>query len=361
MRRTTRALALGIFAGAGYAIWRALTEAPIELRGRVVVITGGSRGLGLVLARAFAERGCRLALCARDADALERARVELAGRGADVYVGTCDVADEAAVRAFISDVVARFGAIDILVNNASIIQVGPLENMTAEDFRRAMDVDFFGSLHTTLAVMPHMIRNRAGRIANITSIGGKVAIPHVLPYDCAKFAAVGLSQGTRAELASHGIKVTTVVPGLVRTGSPPNASFKGKASLEYTWFALGSATPLTATSAERAARRIVRAVRRGEAEVTLTWQAKTLRLAAGVLPGAVSDVLSVVDRLLPGPGGIGGEQVPGYEVANTLTRSPLALLMHRAAARNNEQAAEFRAADASPAVAERQSPERRNG
>ncbi len=253
-----------------------------------------------------------------------------------VYAAPCDVSNEARVRALVSDVVARYGSIDVLVNNASIIQVGPLETMSAQDFRHALDVNFFGALHTTLAVMPQMIRQRAGRIVNITSIGGKVAVPHLLPYDCAKFAAVALSEGTRAELASHGIKVTTVVPGLMRTGSPPNALFKGKARLEYTWFALGDATPLTATSAERAARRIVEAARRGEAELTLTWQAKALRLAAGVLPGAVADVLSAVDRLLPEPGGIGSAQVRGRDVANPLTRSPLVGLMQRAARHNNE-------------------------
>jgi len=337
--RAARALGLGAAAGTAWLLWRRLTEAPISLGGRVVVITGGSRGLGLVLAREFAAHGCRLAICARDAEELERARRDLVERGADVYAAVCDVADEPRVRAFLSDVVARYGRVDVLVNNAGIIQVGPLETMSAQDFRHALDVNFFGALHTTLAVMPLMIRRHAGRIVNITSIGGKVAVPHLLPYDCAKFAAVALSEGTRAELARHGIKVTTVVPGLMRTGSPPNALFKGKASLEYTWFALGDATPLTATSAERAARRIVEATRRGEAEVTLTWQARALRLVAGVLPGALADGLGAVNRLLPEPGGIGSAQLRGRDVANALTRSPVTALLRRAARRNNELAA----------------------
>ncbi len=334
-----KAAALGATAGVAYLLWRGLTEAPLELPGRVVLITGGSRGLGLVLAREFAARGCRIAICARKADELARARAVLAARGADVFAATCDVSDETAVCALVDDVVTHFGSLDILVNNASIIQVGPLETMTTADFRHAMDVNFFGSLHATLAVLPHMMNRRQGRIVNITSIGGKVAVPHLLPYDCAKFAAVALSEGTRAELASHGIKVTTVVPGLMRTGSPPNALFKGKARLEYSWFALGDATPLTAIAAERAARRIVEAARRGEAEVTLTWQARLLRFAAGVLPGVVADTLGVVDRLLPEPGGIGTRQVHGRDVATAITRSPLATLMHRAAARNNEDGA----------------------
>lgn len=339
MTRGERAAALGAAAGGLYFLWRRLTEAPIDLDRRVVLITGGSRGLGLVLAREFAARGCRIAICARDGHELARARAELAERGADVLALPCDVADENAVRDLVDAVTARFGTIDILVNNASIIQVGPLETMTADDFHHAMSINFFGTLYTTLAVLPGMMQRRQGRIVNVTSIGGKVAVPHLLPYDCAKFAAVAFSEGSRAELASHGIKVTTVVPGLMRTGSPPNALFKGQAPLEYSWFALGDATPLTATGARRAARRIVEAARRGEAEVTLTWQAKLLRLTAGTLPGALADILGVVDRLLPEPGGIGRRQVPGRDVATAITRSPLTALMRRAAARNNEDPA----------------------
>ncbi len=339
MSGVRRAAALSAAAGGLYLLWRRLTEDPIDLAGRVVLITGGSRGLGLVLAREFAAHGCRVAICARDADELSRARADLTARGAQVFAGVCDVSDEAAVQGLVEAVVARFGRIDVLVNNAGIIQVGPLETMTTADFRHAMDINFFGALHATLAVLPRMRERRSGRIVNITSIGGKLAVPHLLPYDCAKFAAVALSEGTRAELASYGIKVTTVVPGLMRTGSPPNALFKGRARLEYTWFALGDATPLTATAAERAARRIVEAARRGEAEVTLTWQARLLRLVAGTLPGALADALGAVDRLLPGPGGIGTSQVHGRDVATPITRSPLAALMHRAAARNNEHAA----------------------
>ncbi len=334
MRARHTVAAIGV-AAAGYLLWRRLTEAPIDLAGRVVLITGGSRGLGLVLARTFARHGCSLALCARDGAELERAARELRDHGAEVFTGVCDVADESAVRAFVSDASARLGRIDVLVNNASIIQVGPLEAMSAQDFRHAMDVNFFGTVYTTLAVLPQMLARGEGRIVNITSIGGKVAVPHLIPYDCAKFATVAFSEGAHAELARRGIKVTTVVPGLMRTGSPPNALFKGRAPLEYTWFALGDATPITAMNVERAARRIVEATRRGESEVTLTWQAKLLRVTAGVLPGAMADALGGVNRLLPGANGR-DRQVHGRNAATPITRSPLAGLMRRAARRNNE-------------------------
>ncbi|HEV2147077.1 MAG TPA: SDR family NAD(P)-dependent oxidoreductase [Longimicrobiaceae bacterium] len=331
--RTTTALAALALAGLAWKVTRGAREA--DLAGSVVLITGGSRGLGLLLARELAGLGCRLALCARDPEELEAARRELHAAGAEVLAVRCDVADRDDVERMVERVLERYGRVDVLVNNAGIIQVGPLESMTVEDFEHAMAVNFFGAVHTVLAVLPGMRARRSGRIVNVASIGGKVAIPHLLPYDSAKFALTGFSEGLRSELAGEGITVTTIVPGLMRTGSPVNALFKGQAEKEFSWFSLGDATPLTAMSAERAARRIVQAARRGEAEVTLTWQAKLLRLAHDLFPGATADLLGGVARLLPEPGGAGGE-VRGMELATPVSPSPLTALMNRAARENNE-------------------------
>src|SRR6185503_4123757 len=120
------------------------------------------------------------------------------------------------------------------------------------------------------AVLPEMRARREGRIVNITSIGGKISVPHLLPYSASKFALVGLSEGLRAELAKDGIVVTTICPGLMRTGSPRNATFKGQHRAEYAWFSIGDSLPVTAMSADRAARQILTACKRGEAEVVLS-------------------------------------------------------------------------------------------
>jgi short-subunit dehydrogenase len=120
-----------------------------------------------------------------------------------------------------------------------------------------------------------------GRVANIASIGGLVAVPHLLPYSASKFALVGLSQGMHAELAREGILVSTIAPGLMRTGSPRNALFKGAREQEYAWFAISDSLPLLSMSATRAARRIVQAIERGEARVVLGLPAKIAALAAG--------------------------------------------------------------------------------
>jgi NAD(P)-dependent dehydrogenase (short-subunit alcohol dehydrogenase family) len=298
--------ALGLF-GVRY-----LSRRKIDLDGRVVLITGGSRGLGLLLARAFGARGCKIAICARDEEELVRAREDLEGRGIEVLAERCDVTSRGEVEALIAAVRARFGRVDVLVNNASIIQVGPLDAMTLEDFQRAMSVNFWGGVHTTLAVLPEMRGRRSGRIVNITSIGGKVAVPHLLPYDAAKFAMLGFSEGLRAELYRQGITVTTIVPGLMRTGSPLHAFFKGDQEKEFTWFVAGDTLPLTSMNAERAALRIVQATAAGEAEVVLGFQARVLRLAHAIAPGITTDLLALVNRLLPR--GRGQARIPGMAI-----------------------------------------------
>jgi short-subunit dehydrogenase len=296
------------------------------------MITGGTRGLGLALARDLAALGCRLVICARNERDLEDARRELSARGAEVLAIRCDVGDHDQVRDLVAQAMNNFGRIDILINNAGIISVGPLQTQDLEEFRRAMDVMFWGAVHPTLAVLPQMIERGSGRIANITSIGGKVAVPHLWAYGCAKFAAVGFSEGLRAEARRHGIKVTTVVPGLMRTGSYQNAFFKGKHKDEYTWFALSGNSPLSSVSAEHAARTIVDAVRHGDAEVIISPQAKALALFHGIFPGLTTEILALVNRfVLPEHGGVGSERRKGKQSETALTRSFLTRLGQQAA------------------------------
>ncbi|HET9529177.1 MAG TPA: SDR family NAD(P)-dependent oxidoreductase, partial [Blastocatellia bacterium] len=248
-----------------------------DMRGRVVLITGGSRGLGLVMARELAREGARLAICARDEQELIRAHDDLTSRGAEVIAVPCDVTDRAQVEAMTESVEDRFGRIDVLINNAGVIEVGPMDVMTLGDYEEAMSTHFWGPLYTTLAALPGMRRRGEGRIVNISSIGGKISVPHLLPYSASKFALTGFSEGLRAELAGDGIVVTTVCPGLMRTGSPYNATFKGQHRREFAWFLISDSLPIISTSAESAARQIIDACKRGDAEVVLTVPA---RLAA---------------------------------------------------------------------------------
>jgi NAD(P)-dependent dehydrogenase (short-subunit alcohol dehydrogenase family) len=338
--REKQALVLAAAGAAGLAVARALYRRSKEydLKGKCVLITGGSRGLGLVLAREFAGEGARVAICARDPKELERARRDLESHGAEVLAFPCDVTDRAQVSELVEVVTRRFGGVDVLVNNAGVIQVGPLEVMTLEDFEQAMAIHFWGPLYTTLAVLPQMRARRDGRIVNVSSIGGKIAVPHLVPYSASKFALVGLSDGLRAELSKDNIAVTTVCPGLMRTGSPRNATFKGKHRDEYAWFSISDALPVTSIQAERAARQIINACRRGQAELIISAQAVLAVKFRALFPEATADMLALANRLLPGPGGIGRRRAKGKESESSLAPSLLTTLSDRAALRNNEVA-----------------------
>jgi NAD(P)-dependent dehydrogenase (short-subunit alcohol dehydrogenase family) len=291
---------------------------PVDLTGQTALVTGGSRGLGLLIARELARAGCNLAICARDADELARARDDLIRFGPAVETVVCDVGDPLQTRRMIERVTARFGQVDLLVNNAGVIQVGPLENQSLDDFRMAMDVMYWGVVYPTLAVLPQMRARGGGRIVNVTSIGGKVAVPHLLPYSSAKFAAVGFSEGLAAEVAKDGITVTTIVPGLMRTGSHLHALTKGQHEAEYGWFSLGASLPLVSMDAERAAEQVVGAIRRGDSVRCLGVTAAVASRFHGLFPGTTVEILGLVNRLLPGPARQRTEPVPGHEARTRL-------------------------------------------
>lgn len=307
-----------------------------SFRGKVVLLTGGSRGLGLVMARRLADEGARLAIVARDAEELDRAREDLTRRGAEVIAVKCDVRERDQVLSAVEQVKQQMGPVQVLINVAGVIQVGPMQHQTHEDFEEAMRTHLWGPLHMTLAVLPDMKAARSGRIVNISSIGGKVAVPHMLPYSASKFALAGLSEGMRAELMKDGIVVTSVFPGLMRTGSIYNALFKGQHRSEFTWFAIPDSLPVSSVSADRAARIILRAVRMGRAEITVGAPAKMARVAQGLMPGLVSDMMGIVNQILPGPGGIGTRRAKGHDSQSPLTRSIVTVLSRIAARKNNE-------------------------
>ena len=325
----------GAVAGLGFAYWGYKQARRYRLQDRVAVITGGSRGLGLAMARAFLRRGARVALLARDPEALERARQLLAGLGT-VFVRPCDVRDETQIKESIRDVRHELGDIDVLVNNAGTITVGPMDTMTAEEYRESLDVFFWGPLNATLAVLPEMRKRQHGRIVNISSIGGKISVPHLLPYSVGKFALSGFSEGMRAELTRDNVYVTTVYPGLMRTGSPRNAEFKGNHRAEYTWFLLSDSTPGFSISADRAARRIVRACVYGSAHLVLGLPAKLAVKLNALFPGTSATAAAIASRALPAAGSSENGKAKGADSTTPLTESWLSSLDQRAAKRNNQ-------------------------
>ncbi len=312
----------------------------IDLEGKVVVVTGASRGLGLEVCRVMVDHGARVAICSRDEAELRQAEEELVGRGGEVLARQCDVTDRRQVKSFVEQIESLFGPIDCLINNAGTIAVGPIESMRIEDYRKAMNVHFYGPLNFMYEVTPGMQRRGFGRVVNVASIGGKVPAPHMTAYVASKHALVGLSEGCRSELAKDNVLVTTVCPGLVRTGSSVNAHFKGDNAVEeYRQFSAAGNTPGLSIASEKMAKRIVDAMVHGDAEVITPLPAALQALLHGIAPGIGTELAAVAGRFMPRSGSHASayESFTGKELADEAAKPDrFNEIEHRQAERNRE-------------------------
>ncbi len=239
-RKNTLWLAVAAGVGVGLTARKLLRgHEGFDLFGKVALIVGGARGVGLAAAHALGAEGCRIAICGRDAAELEQARQNLAGHGIGAFVVRCDVTDCAQAEGMVGAVIERHGSIDILVNYAGETQVERPDEVLLEDFERAMDEMFWSTVYPIRAVLPHMLERRRGRIVNVAPARQATAASHRVAYECAERAAMGLSEGLGRELAPDGITVAAVTPG-------PGMSM------------------------ERAARHVVSAARRGESAGVIT-------------------------------------------------------------------------------------------
>lgn len=271
-----------------------------SLRDKVVLITGGSKGLGLVIGKHLVKEKCKLALCARSEEELLKAKKQIQELGGEVFIDVCDVADEVAVKSFVENVITHYGKLDVVINDAGIMIVGPMESFTHEDYEAAMNVMYWGLVNTTLAALPHMKKRKEGQIINITSVGGKVSIPHMLPYSSAKFAAVGFSDGIAAELRKDNIYVSTIIPGLMRTGSYVNAFFQKNNKKEFKLFSFMSTAPILTISADRAAKLTIDAIKQKSAKKVLGLPAKVLIELNHFFPETTVRFFGFLSRILPG-------------------------------------------------------------
>jgi short-subunit dehydrogenase len=298
---------------------QAVPLAPDDLAGEVAIVTGASRGLGLELARELGRHSVRLVICARHASALREVADQLRADGVEVTAISCDITEESSARLLVDTALSTYGRLDIVVNNAGIIQVGPVASSQLSDYESAIRTMALAPVRLTLTALPVMRERGHGRILNITSIGGKISVPHLLPYCMAKFAVVAFSEGLRAELGSGPITVTTAVPGLMRTGSHVQAMFRGQREKEFTWFSLGASLPLISKDATRAAKRIVSAMRGRRAEVILTPFGQVAARGAAIFPTITARVLHAVSLTLPKAADGSGELARGEELRPALS------------------------------------------
>jgi len=317
MRLQTKLL-LGLI-GTGTALWatRAYlrSQRRITLADRVVIVTGASSGLGLLVAHEAARQGAKLVIAARDSAALDAAANELRFEGSpDVLVVPADLTDRVQAAALITRAIERFGRIDVLINVAGIMVVGPVETMTIEDFERLMATNYWAAVYTTLAAIPHMQAQSFGRIGNVSSIGGKLAVPHMIAYTTSKFALTGFNEGLRGELVKDNIYVTGIYPGTIRTGGHVHADIKGDHEAEYAWFSLSDTIPGVSTSAHACALDLWQAVLNGDPEVVVGLPAKLAVAFHNLFTGWNAELQPLINRALPPAPANSTEAVQGEQI-----------------------------------------------
>jgi short-subunit dehydrogenase len=264
---------------------------------KIALVTGGSKGLGFILAKQLLQNQCKVYICARDEAELAEARSEL--NSPDLYTVVCDVSSRDAVDQMMKEILDTHGQIDFIFNNAGIITVGPMESFTEQRYKDCMDVMYWGIVNTTLSATPHMKERKSGHIINITSVGGLISVPHLLPYSAAKFAAVGFSEGCAAELRKDNVFVTTIVPGLMRTGSYVNALFPKDKKAEFKLFSFMSSLPLITLNPEKAARRILAATEKKRVLKILGLQTHAAVEFHHFFPGTTVKLFGLATSLLP--------------------------------------------------------------
>ncbi|MGH3596946.1 MAG: SDR family oxidoreductase [Mycobacterium sp.] len=201
-----------------------------NISGKTVVITGAARGIGQATAKALLARGARVVIGDRDVDVLQKAVADISGLGA-VSGHPLDVTDRESFAAFLDKARADGGGhIDVLINNAGVMPVGPFLEQSAQAIRSAIEVNFYGVLNGCQLVLPEMVQRRSGHVVNIASLAGMVAVPGQVVYAGTKFAVVGVSTALADEFAPHDVNVTAVLPTFTNTelisGTTPSAAQK---------------------------------------------------------------------------------------------------------------------------------------
>jgi short-subunit dehydrogenase len=249
---------------------------------QVVIITGGGRGIGREAALAFAEESAHVVVAGRRMDALEVSAREVRESGGTATAARCDVAADDDLRALVEDTLRDHGRIDVLVNNASALIAGALDQTSPEDLRRAADVDMWAPMRLTQLVLPHMLERKSGTIVNISSLAGRFGIPYYAAFSASKYALRGFGEAMRRELAGTGVHLVTVFPGAVADDMAE--------SIEFDRFGFKIAT------AAQVGRAIVRGVRLHTPEVFLGMGDSALAHWNDFLPGTIDTAAELLRR-----------------------------------------------------------------
>ena len=257
----------------------------MDLRDKVIVITGASSGFGEQIARRCAQRGAQVVLAARSIEPLEQLAQELRARGERALAVAADVTSEADVAQLAATTLERFGRADVLVANAGFGVLDRIADAPIEDLQEMIDVNLIGAIRCIKAVLPSMLQRRSGQVVFMASIAGLIATQNTGYYSASKFALVGLAHSLMIELYGTGVRCALICPGIAPTGCQQRADAAKYARI----------TGLVACTSAQVADATVRVIqRRTHGEVVVPWQGRALSILAHPIPSLSRLVIRLV-------------------------------------------------------------------
>lgn len=259
---------------------------------KLCVITGAGAGIGRATARALARQGARLVISDINKSAIEETAALITDAGGQVEAHQLDVSNRAAVFDLAGQIIADYKQVDMVLNNAGIANIAPVETLTIEDFERVMNVDFWGVVHGTQAFLPHFISRNAGHIANISSIFGWIGVPNQGAYNSAKFAVHGFTEALRQEMNGSGVKVSCIHPGGIDTNIARNSILpQGEDTAERREEIAQTFKSMVKSTPDQAAQTIINGVARGKARILIGRDARMVDIIRRLFPVKYGEIL----------------------------------------------------------------------
>ena len=259
-----------------------------DLHGKVAVITGAASGMGRGLAVKLSQAGCVVALSDVNEDGLEETAAWVKKQGGSVSTHTLDVSNKEAVFDFAAEVADLHNQVDILINNAGVIMVSPLKELSVEDFEWIMNINLWGVIYGSMAFLPHLKQRPEANIVNISSTYGLIGIPLHIPYCTSKFAVRGFSESLKLELFDTSVSVSCVYPNLIRTNIGPSGRYKGMEKYLDTEELLHRFYQLFDTMDPDACAQVIidKAIKKNKARVLVGKQLGAIELLSRVMAGS---------------------------------------------------------------------------